>query len=276
MFTKVDERLWSDEKYRKLSDDGKLLFIYVLACSHRNMIGLYLLPVQYGSYDLNWKEERFNKGLVELSDKSFIKYNFNTNIVYIKNFLKYNPLENPNQVKGAIKVLESIPTNAIDTELIKELERADKPFNKPLIELLYKGLGKQEEVEVEVDEEVEVLAPKIKKEDCFLVIEEWNKLGLTQLSSLNSGTKRYDSLKARISENSLETVLQTIGNIENSSFLKGNNDKNWVITFDWFVLPNNFIKVLEGNYMNNNVEVVVRTDTKNNNPQKSNYQGSVY
>jgi len=165
LYTKIDERLWSDEKYRKLSDDGKLLFVYVLACSHRNMIGLYLLPVQYGSYDLNWKEERFNKGLVELSDNSFIKYNFNTNIVYIKNFLKYNPLENPNQVKGAIKALDSIPANAIDAELIKELERANKPFNKPLIELLYKGLGKQEEEEEEEDVDEEVAVEKAKEKD---------------------------------------------------------------------------------------------------------------
>jgi len=30
--------------------------------------------------------------------------------------------------------------------------------------------------------------------------------------------------------------------------LKGQNNKGWTITFDWFIKPNNFIKVLEGNY----------------------------
>ncbi len=30
--------------------------------------------------------------------------------------------------------------------------------------------------------------------------------------------------------------------------MKGKNKNGWVITFDWFVLPNNFPKVLEGNY----------------------------
>ena len=210
MFTKVDERLWSDEKYRKLSDDGKLLFIYVLACSHRNMIGLYLLPVQYGSYDLNWKEERFNKGLVELSDKSFIKYNFNTNIVYIKNFLKYNPLENPNQVKGAIKVLESIPTNAIDTELIKELERADKPFNKPLIELLYKGLSKQEEVEVDEEVDVDEVVEKINNRKLHIKIIEYLNLKTNKEFKTNTKTTT-ESIDARLNEGfTVEDFIEVI------------------------------------------------------------------
>ena len=36
--------------------------------------------------------------------------------------------------------------------------------------------------------------------------------------------------------------------IKESSFLKGQNNKNWTITFDWLIKPSNFIKVLEGNY----------------------------
>ena len=46
----------------------------------------------------------------------------------------------------------------------------------------------------------------------------------------------------------MDTFLQAINNIRNSSFLKGQNNRNWTITFDWLIKPNNFIKVLEGNY----------------------------
>lgn len=88
------------------------------------------------------------------------------------------------------------------------------------------------------------------------IIEKWNELGLHQVRTINSGTKRYKSLKARIDEYSLEEVLEAIDNIHNSSFLKGNNNRGWEITFDWFTKPNNFTKVLEGQYkdkeMNNN------------------------
>ena len=55
-------------------------------------------------------------------------------------------------------------------------------------------------------------------------------------------------LTQRINEYGQEQVLQAIDNIKNSQFLQGNNNNGWTITFEWFVRPNNFVKVLEGNY----------------------------
>jgi hypothetical protein len=43
-------------------------------------------------------------------------------------------------------------------------------------------------------------------------------------------------------------VLAAIGKVSRSAFLRGQNEKRWVITFDWLLKPNNFPKVLEGNY----------------------------
>lgn len=43
-------------------------------------------------------------------------------------------------------------------------------------------------------------------------------------------------------------MLKAIDNINYSSFLRGQSKSNWIITFDWLIRPNNFIKVLEGNY----------------------------
>ena len=80
------------------------------------------------------------------------------------------------------------------------------------------------------------------------VIDEWNDLGISPISRLSSGTKRYSMLNARLKEYGLDAVLQAIWNVRLSSFLRGQNKDGWTITFDWFVKPNNFIKVLEGNY----------------------------
>ena len=55
-------------------------------------------------------------------------------------------------------------------------------------------------------------------------------------------------LRARVREYGTEAVLQAIEKIRQSAFLRGQNAKGWVITFEWFVRPNNFPKVLEGNY----------------------------
>lgn len=81
------------------------------------------------------------------------------------------------------------------------------------------------------------------------IIDSWNSLGLQKVISINQNTNRYKLLNARLNEHGIENVLKAIENIKNSSFLKGQNNKNWTITFDWMIKPNNFIKVLEGNYI---------------------------
>ncbi|WP_080442844.1 phage replisome organizer N-terminal domain-containing protein [Clostridium botulinum] len=80
------------------------------------------------------------------------------------------------------------------------------------------------------------------------IIDAWNLLGLQRVISIKAGTNRYKLLNARIKQYGIENVLKAISNIQSSSFLKGQNNKSWVITFDWLIKPNNFIKVLECNY----------------------------
>ena len=84
------------------------------------------------------------------------------------------------------------------------------------------------------------------------IIEKWNSLGLTKVISIKKGSNRYKELNARATEFGQDKVLEAINNINKSKFLRGDNDRNWIITFDWLVKPNNFIKVLEGNYTDKN------------------------
>lgn len=83
------------------------------------------------------------------------------------------------------------------------------------------------------------------------IIQAWNTLGtmgIAEVYKIVPSSKRYGNLKARLKQYGKEAVLKAIENIRSSSFLCGDNKKGWMITFDWFVLPNNFIKVWEGNY----------------------------
>ncbi|MCX0404572.1 hypothetical protein [Clostridium perfringens] len=84
------------------------------------------------------------------------------------------------------------------------------------------------------------------------LIEKWNSLGLsTTLKTITPGTNRYKMLKARIKQYSEEVVFNAINEIPKSDFLMG-KVKDFEITFDWFIKPNNFPKVLEGNYSKTN------------------------
>ena len=82
------------------------------------------------------------------------------------------------------------------------------------------------------------------------LIEKWNELPdtISKISTLKKDTQRYKMLSQRINEYGADKVLEAIEQIKRSSFLLGKNDRGWTITFEWFVRPNNFVKVLEGNY----------------------------
>ena len=95
-------------------------------------------------------------------------------------------------------------------------------------------------------------ARKKKSEAIEDIVQYWNstlgKYGIAQIKKISSQTSRYKMLVRRIEDYGVDEVKSAIDNIENSDFLKGNN--GWMITFDWFVKPNNFIKVYENNYAN--------------------------
>lgn len=97
--------------------------------------------------------------------------------------------------------------------------------------------------------QTETVRPDIKP-----VVDAWNALSndtaIKPVSKMLSASKRYQMLVARIKEYSIDDVLKAIEKIKQSDFLKGNNNKGWIITFDWFVRPNNFPKVFEGDYDN--------------------------
>lgn len=58
-------------------------------------------------------------------------------MVLVKNFLSYNPLENPNQVKAAISQMEQLPATPLLISLAKILEQMANPLYEPLREAVW-------------------------------------------------------------------------------------------------------------------------------------------
>ena len=96
---------------------------------------------------------------------------------------------------------------------------------------------------------------RIPKEDLDEIIARWNTLPepVPKLTVLKPGTKRYESLTARYDDYGVDNIMIAIEKVRKSSFLCGKSS-NWHISFEWFVLPNNFPKVLDGNYTDSEQE----------------------
>lgn len=62
--------------------------------------------------------------------------------------------------------------------------------------------------------------------------------------------QRAQAVSARCREYGKEAVRDVVRKAVMSDFLNGKNDRAWVASFDWLMKPNNFQKVLEGNYDN--------------------------
>lgn len=106
----------------------------------------------------------------------------------------------------------------------------------------------EEDKEIERDIDIDTITKVIvNKEQLTEVLEKWNSLNLSKIVSIQGN--RLKLLQTRIKEYGLDNILSAIESIRSSSFLKGQNNRNWIITFDWFIKPNNFPKVLEGNYL---------------------------
>ena len=66
---------------------------------------------------------------------------------------------------------------------------------------------------------------------------------------------RKKKLLARLQEQGEENIIKAIDIASESDFLKGKNDRNWKMDFDWLIANDtNIVKILEGKYCNKTKE----------------------
>lgn len=105
----------------------------------------------------------------------------------------------------------------------------------------------------------------IKQHSIQSIIDAWNQLepyGIKMIYRINPGSKRYTSLIALLEQFGEEKVIQAVDKVKQSDFLQGKTDARFSLNFDWFINPNNFVKVLEGKYDERHDK---KPATKNNN-----------
>ena len=84
-------------------------------------------------------------------------------------------------------------------------------------------------------------------EDCRRIVNAWNRLHLKTFYGLYPAV--LEKVQRLLHQYDLETVIQGIALVADSSFLLGrSNYKGFKVTFCWLLAPEHFAKVLSGKY----------------------------
>jgi hypothetical protein len=103
---------------------------------------------------------------------------------------------------------------------------------------------------LEVPKDSDPSAPECKVE---AVVQLWNEMTvgtpLPQCRGLSDTRRKH--ITARMKERGLGVIRDTIAKAISSRFCTGENDRGWVLTFDWLMeSPEHFLRVMEGKYDN--------------------------
>lgn len=277
-YGRVYNSFWSSSTTGSMSDDAKLLAIYLMTCHHSTIAGAFRLPYGYVSDDLGWTSERVLQGFAELSAKGFCNRCETTKWVCISKHFEWNRPENPNQRKAAAKVLASIPDEcAWKLDFMRaaaEFLGDDAPeIPNPSATVPKPFLNQEQEQEQEQDinfvaggsptTTVRQLGLPCPKER----IAELYHQHLPMLPRIKLWTKaRESALRSRwgemLREKKWATVAEGLDWFANffdhaakSDFLTGRKrgsgeHSGWTADFDFFIKPKGFIGVIEGKYDN--------------------------
>ncbi len=133
---------WSDEKVATWPDSQRLFALHLLTTKHRTLEGFFVLPPEYVAADMAWPLRRVKDMLLKLEEEGFIRFDEKTNLLLIRNALRYQQPDSKNVQKAVLARVRNLPDNP---ELMNEflllarkhcLKSGLSPFAQGLPDLL--------------------------------------------------------------------------------------------------------------------------------------------
>jgi hypothetical protein len=121
-FRKIDVRLWGDEKFRLLSRDAKLIFIFLLSCPEQTMLGAMRATMPGLACQLQMSQREFSVAFRQLSTRGMVKFNQEAGLLWLPNWLRYNRPESPSVIKSWPTALQLLPQCRLKSEIVKKLQ----------------------------------------------------------------------------------------------------------------------------------------------------------
>lgn len=109
-YRKIDPRIWNDEKFRTLSDDGKLGFLFLLTHPSMTALGAMRATAPGLAAELGWPARRWSIAVAPAISSGMVEANVAAAYIGLPKFLRYNEPEGPNSItKAWLLALDFIP-----------------------------------------------------------------------------------------------------------------------------------------------------------------------
>ena len=181
------------------------------ATSHKNELAQLSLD----------ENKAYTRACIQIGNK------LETNCIQIGNKLETNCIQIGNKLETQISI-DKISIDKIRLEVEEDNIHSVNNYTESLPHL-------QPEALPELDERDKV-------------IQAWNAQTVTQnIEAINPLSKREQDTRLCINGN-LDKYLQTISDLDNQSFFLDQSKRGNLLKYDWFCNPNNYQKVVEGNY----------------------------
>lgn len=131
-YRKIDPRIWNDEKFASLSHEAQRAFFFILTHPSMTSLGAFRISAAGMAQELGLTEKEFQEPFRELLSKGIVRYDEKSFLVFAPNFLKYNPPENPNVIKGWAVALDYLPECGLKHEVLLKAKQCASNTDKGL------------------------------------------------------------------------------------------------------------------------------------------------
>lgn len=104
------------------------------------------------------------------------------------------------------------------------------------------------EEDKEEEKDIDVISTTAENTNYKQIVDMYHAIckSLPRVRSISDARKK--AIRARLNRYTIEDFKTVFENAEASSFLRGDNGRDWVATFDWLLKDSKFPRVLEGYY----------------------------
>lgn len=263
-YRKVLSKIWNDEKFTGLSEDGQRLFLYHLTSDRATPFLLYIEGPGAISDALRMPSRRLSEAMKELSAKGMVWYaDDGSNLVFLPKALRHpeNAPESPNSVKTWRNLLADLPKTPFYYKCLSHWVSLSEGITHALTLAFLKASPLANPIqEQEQEQEKTLLVGDESTDEC--PHQEIIKIFHTELPMLTHirdwTPARQSLLKARWRSKTeyqdLEWWKEFFGYIKTKCpFLlglseNGNGKRKWQADLPWILEQRNFTKIVEGGF----------------------------